>query len=520
MSLAYSTRQPCDHYASQARGATPCSPAAQRWVLVLSVMGSSLAFIEGSIVNLALPSLQTAFDLDAKAVQWIVNAYLLTLSSLLLVGGAAGDRLGLRRVYAGGLALFGGASAACGLAINADMLIVFRALQGVGSAFLVPTSLALLNVYFEPSDRARAIGIWAGASALTTAAGPLFGGAFVDWFGWRSVFLLIAPLSFITLALALARIPNRPAGASESLDVVGAVLLMVSLGLLTYALAGSGSSAMTATVAVSGTLSLIVFVVYEARTKVPMLPLTLFRSTSFSGANVMTLLLYFALGGALYFIPFNLMQVQGYSAMQAGAAFLPLTLMLGLGSVLASNQLKRYSPRGLLTLGATLTGVGFALLMRPTITSSYIIDWLPGIALIGFGMTMCVAPLTTTVMASIGESHSGTASGINNTAARLAGLIAIAALTSLAGILFEQQLVQTIENVPLNAATADLLISHAGDLGGLIERAPTADLRDKLSLAYVCVFRSIMAVCAVLAGAAAAVAWFTLPAGKPTKAAS
>ncbi|MEL7450399.1 MAG: MFS transporter, partial [Pseudomonadota bacterium] len=481
-------------------------------VLIVAVLGSSLAFVEGSIVNLALPSLQTDLGLDSVALQWIVNAYLLTLSALMLVGGSAGDRYSLRGVFVGGLAIFGAASAACGMVSTPGLLVAFRAVQGAGAAFLVPTSLALINVHFNPEDRPRAIGLWAGASALTTAAGPLLGGALVDAFNWRAVFLLIPPLALAACGLALWRVPPRDAVRSQPLDVPGALLLMTGLALLTVSLVAFGEQSHAWALLAFAVVALTGFVAYERRTAHPMLPLSLFGSGAFAGANVMTLLLYFALGGALYFLPLNLMQVQGYTALEAGAAFLPLTLLLGVGSMVAGDQLKRYPPRSMLTAGAGLTGVGLALLALPSDDSRYLTDWLPGIATVGLGMTLCVAPLTTVVMASVPESRSGTASGVNNTAARLAGLFAIAAMTSLATAAFTRELSIAIDQQGLADTLGQTLLEGARELGGLLNanRELGGSARIVVSESYVTVFRQLMAFCSAFAFLAAATAWWTL----------
>lgn len=516
MSLAYGLRQPCDGK-PVGGSCEPCAESTRRWVLIVSVLGSSLAFIEGSIVNLALPALQADLELDSVGLQWVVNAYLLALSSLVLVGGAAGDRFGIRQIFVLGLVLFGLSSGACGLVNDPRWLIAWRAAQGAGSALLVPTSLALLNVHFDPEERPRAIGIWAGASALTTALGPLLGGALVDHIGWRAIFLVMLPLTALTCTMALAKVPGRSGDAGRRLDLLGALLLVAALGPLTLVLASIGSGDNQTAALLIGLVALAGFLVYESQTAEPMLPLRLFREPTFGGANAMTVLLYFALGGALYFVPFNLIQVQGYSALQAGLAFLPLTLLLGLGSVVAGEQLKRRSPRRLLTAGAGLTGVGFALLAIPATTSSYLAHWLPGIATIGVGMTLCVAPLTTVIMTAVEESQSGVASGINNLAARMAGLLAIAALTSLAVYWFRGELNQALGTLPLSDDSRAQLLARAHELAGIRPTSvdDTVALREAIQESYVAVFRQLMFLCAGLAATAAVIAWSTIRQGPP-----
>lgn len=482
-------------------------------MLAASVLGSSLAFIEGSVVNLALPDLQFDLELGSIGLQWIVNSYLLMLGSLLLIGGAAGDRAGLKIVYVAGLALFGGASLGCALAPDYGWLLALRLLQGTGAALLVPTSLALINVHFDKQHRGRAIGIWAGASALTTALGPVIGGALVDAAGWRAVFLFIVPLSGIALLMATLRLPQSAGRSVGPIDWPGAALLAACLWLLTFALIDAGAGARTAWLVSLSLACAAAFVVREARAKDPMMPLRLFQSPAFSGANAMTLALYFALAGALYFVPFNLIQIQGYSALEAGAAFLPMTLLLGLGSAFAGDQLQRFPPRHLLAAGALTASVGFALLAVPGTESDYLRDWLPGILAIGVGMTLCVAPLTTVVMASVDSDRSGVASGINNTAARFAGVLAIALLSGLAIPLFAGELAETLANVAVTESVKAALIADSGKLAELDPPQGVANalaLKTAIHGSYVATFRWLMLVCAAFAAVAAALAWVSL----------
>lgn len=514
MSLAFGSRHSCDRTPDGDRnGQSPCSANERRWVLVASVLGSSLAFIESSIVNLALPDLQLDLNLGSIELQWIVNSYLLMLGSLLMIGGAAGDRLGLKAVYVAGLVLFGGASLGCALAPGFGWLVAWRLVQGTGAALLVPTSLALINVHFDKQNRPRAIGIWAGASALTTALGPVIGGALVDVAGWRAVFFVIVPLSVLAVAVAAWRLPYSPGQSKGPVDWPGALLLAGCLWLLTFALiAGEASMEVAGLVGLS-LAGALAFLFREAKARDPMMPLSLFRSLPFSGANAMTLALYFALAGALYFVPFNLIQVQGYSALAAGAAFLPMTLLLGFGSAFAGDQLQRYPARHLLTAGSLLAGAGFALLTLPGTESRFVADWLPGILAIGFGMTLCVAPLTTVVMAAVESERSGVASGINNTAARFAGVLAIALLSGIAIQLFSAELSNRLADIPVAEVLKQELLADSRKLAELDppEGLPSAEtIRSVIDESYVATFRNLMFVCAGFAALAAALAWFTL----------
>ncbi len=512
MSLAFGSRHSCDQGGDAARG-SPCAARDRPWVLIASVLGSSLAFIESSIVNLALPALQLDLDLGSIELQWIVNGYLLMLGSLLMIGGAAGDRIGLKSVYVVGLALFGGASLACALSPDFAWLVTWRLMQGIGAALLVPTSLALISVHFDEATRPRAIGIWAGASALTTALGPVLGGALVDLAGWRAVFIFIVPLTVIAIGVAMWRLPRAAAHAEGAIDWLGALLLASALSLLTFALVSTEASLQAAGLVALSLVAALAFVARERAAEAPMMPLTLFRDSAFSGANAMTLVLYFALAGALYFVPFNLIQVQGYSALGAGAAFLPMTLLLGFGSAFAGDQLERFSARRMLTSGSALAGMGFALLALPGAETDYVRDWLPGIVVVGIGMTLCVAPLTTVVMAAVDAERSGVASGINNTAARFAGVLAIALLTSVAVTLFGGDLASNLADVAVSDDVRQSLLDDRRKLAELVVPEGTANaeaVQAAIAVSYVATFRVLMLVCAAFAGVAALVAWTTL----------
>lgn len=516
MTLAYDARQPCDEaQARAARRSLPCPQRAKPWVLATAILGSSLAFIEGSVVNLALPAVQSDFGTGAAGIQWVSNAYLLMLVAFMLIGGSLGDRYGLRRVFIIGTTVFGLGALAGAFAPSLPFLIAARSLQGVGGALLVPTSLALIGSHFDDAERGRAIGTWAGASALTTAIGPVLGGWLVDQWGWRSVFLLIPPLVVLTIIIARWRVPVSPLKHDGRLDYPGAVLLAAALGLLVYALVSPTAMALRVLLlGLAGGFG-AAFVLRERSFTAPMLPLGMFRSRPFRGANAMTLLLYFALIGALYLLPFNLIQVQGYTATQAGAAFLPLTLILGFGSTLAGDSIRKFSPRLILTIGPIIAAFGFAALALPGTDASYIAGFLPGIVIIGIGMTLSVAPLTTVVMGAVADHHTGTASGANNTAARLGGALAVAALTSLAIWQFSTDLGRRLYDAGLPAAVVESLLRQASALAELappVDAAPAtaASIAQVIALAYVDTFRALVILCAALAAASGIIAWFSL----------
>lgn len=520
VTIAQSAPQPCDRAQAAAGDRTiPCPARDKPWVLVTAILGSSLAFIEGSVVNLALPALQSDLNVTSTDLQWVVNAYLLMLGSFMLIGGSLGDRFGLRRIFMLGTGLFGIASFACAFAPSLPWLIAARALQGLGGALLVPNSLALVARHFEKDERGRAIGTWAGASALTTALGPVIGGLLVDRWGWPAVFFLIPPLAALTIAVAGWRVPASPSSKDERLDYAGALWLAASLSLFIYALVEPGAPWRQATLFVLAAVAAAAFIRRERHIDAPMLPLALFRSRAFSGANLMTLLLYGALSGSLYFLPFNLIQVQGYSAVQAGAAFLPFTLILGFGSTYAGNLIRKFDPRAILTAGPVIASLGLLALAIPGAGASYVTGFLPGILILGLGMTLSVAPLTTVVMGSVDNRQSGVASGVNNTASRLAGVLAVAVLTTVAVTWFSGELDNRVQDENLPPEVALYLENNASRLAELDapENSPesvAATVEHVISQSYIGTFRLLMIVCGVFTALSGLIAWLTLAKAK------
>jgi EmrB/QacA subfamily drug resistance transporter len=506
---------PCDE-ASLRHGGAPadCAASARPYVLAAAVLGSSMAFIDGTVLNVALPAIQHGLGASVSQMQWIINAYMLLLGSLLLLGGAAGDRFGRRRIFAIGVLLFALASAACGLAPDSTTLIVARAIQGVGAALLVPGSLALISANFPKDARGPAIGTWAGFAALTTAAGPLLGGWLIDTLSWRAIFFVNLPLSAATLVLAARFVPESrdPDAASAPLDWPGAALAVLAFGGLTLGFTVAGEESLAEPAAFGGLglgIGLLVaFVLREARASAPMMPLGLFRSPTFSGANLLTLLLYFALSGVLFFLPFNLIQVHGYSALGAGAAFLPFTAVMGLLSRGAGGLIERFGARWPLTVGPLITAGGFAALALPGTSGSYWTTFFPAMLVLGIGMTISVAPLTTAVMNAVDERHTGTASGINNAASRIAGLLAVAVLGALAFGLFEPALAERLADLHLPEGSRAAILERSGALTSLelpayLDHETAAAARAAINQSFIESFRAVMLTAAAAAALSA-----------------
>lgn len=414
----------------------PLASARGRWILFTTVLGSSMALLDSTVVNVALPRIGQDLDADLAVLQWTVNAYLLTLAGLILVGGALGDRFGRRRVFVLGVVWFAVGSLLCGLAPNAGVLVAARALQGVGGALLTPGSLALIQGSIRAADRGRAVGLWSGLGGVGAAVGPFVGGWLVDGPGWRWVFLLNVPLAALCVPVALRHVPeSRDPQAHGRFDVVGALLGAASLALLTYALIEARTAGAPVIVAaVGGVLLAGAFVSVERRRADPMVPPEIFASRQFTAVNLVTLCVYAAFSGFFFFVVLQLQVVSGYSALAAGAALLPTTALMLLLSARSGEVGERIGPRIPLTVGPLLCAAGTLLMLRVGPGASYAADVLPAMLVMGAGMVTLVAPLTATVLASVDPGRAGLASGINNAAARVAGLLAVAALPLLAGM--------------------------------------------------------------------------------------
>jgi len=414
------------------------SPAG-RWVMLATVLGSGIAFLDGTVVNVALPTIGQELGAGISTLQWVVNAYTLTLAGLLLLGGSLGDHYGRRRVFVVGVVWFAVASLLCGLAPNAGALVAARALQGVGAALLTPGSLAIIEATFHPDDRGAAIGAWSGLSGVTTAIGPFLGGWLVDAVSWRLIFLINLPLAAAVVWAAVRHVPeSRDQSATPQLDYLGAALAAAGLAGVIYALTDGPVKGWTSPVILAaglgGIAALVAFVQVERRSPHPMLPLDLFRSRQFTGANLVTFVVYGALGGALFLLPIQLQRVLGYSPLASGVALVPITVLMLLLSARAGRLAQRIGPRLPMTVGPLVAGAGLALLARADAGASYVSGVLPGVIVFALGLSLTVAPLTVTVLAAASPDHAGVASAVNNSVARAAGLFAVAVLPVAAGI--------------------------------------------------------------------------------------
>ncbi|NMM03326.1 MFS transporter [Paraburkholderia sp. RP-4-7] len=527
---------PCDTLAIHAQPPSfdhPCRR--KKLALTATILGSSMAFIDGSVVNVALPSIQTELGASVAAIQWVVNAYLLFLGALVLVGGSLGDKLGRRTVFIAGIGLFTLASIGCGLAPGIGALIAARAVQGIGAALLVPSSLAIIGSVFDDKERGQAIGTWAGVGAITSAVGPVAGGWLVDAFSWRAIFFLNVPIACATIALAVIAVPDSrqeddssgpdPAlngHALPGLDWPGAVTAAAGLAALTYGLTlasarGFGDQWVLALI-LGGLLVLTGFVALEARTRNPMMPLDVFHSRDFVGANLVTLLLYFGLGGALFFLPFTLIRAYGYSATEAGAALLPVPVTIGLLSRFTGGLTSRYGARTLLSIGPVVAAIAFAMLALPWVRGEYWRGFFPALVVLGLGMTIAVAPLTTTVMTSVSTARTGVASGINNAVARVASLLAIAVL----GIVFVRSHDAALDtrlnalNMPQEARQAARLAQGGMDAAsasaptGAAQSASHAEVTQAQAEALGAALRAVALVSALCALAGAVLAALTI----------
>jgi EmrB/QacA subfamily drug resistance transporter len=514
-------RTPCDDIAVRSMVATaPCAKEARAWVLAATILGSSMAFIDGTVVNVALPALQASFHATVVDLQWVVESYGVFLAALILVGGSFGDRFGRRLIFIVGVLVFALASAGCGIAANIHQLIFARSIQGVGAALLVPGSLAIISTSFDEKSRGLAIGTWSGFTAITTAIGPVLGGWLVEHASWRWVFFLNLPIAAAVVVISLWRIPESRSVSAGRIDWSGATLSTLGLGSLVVGFIeslnlGWGSPLVFGSL-ILGASCLIAFVFVEAASSAPTLPLTLLKSRSFSGANLLTLFLYGAIGIFFFLFPLNLIQVQGYSPAAAGAAILPLILLNFFLSRWSGGLVARYGSRAPLIVGPLVAALGFALFAAASIGGNYWREFFPAVVVLGFGMALTVAPLTTVVMDSVNEDRVGTASGINNAVARVASVLAIAVLGIVMAKTFASQLNSSLAHLMLPPDVLGQLRANETKLAGLpipsyLSPNMKAAISGSIREAFVFAFRVVMLICTGLSLGSAAVACWLIP---------
>ncbi len=527
-------KQPCDDAVIRSGPSpTPCATNSAPWVLAATILGSSMAFIDGTVVNVALPALQASLHATVVDVQWVVESYGLFLSALILVGGAIGDSIGRRLVFLVGAGVFAIASIGCGLSTTIPELIMARCVQGIGAAALVPSSLAIISASFDEKSRGRAIGTWSGFTAITTAIGPVLGGWLIQHASWHWVFFLNVPLAALVIVISLYHVPeSRSSGNAKShIDWLGAFTATLGLAGLVYGFIESATLGWAQPRVIGSLLlgvgALFLFVRIERRAPVPMMPLRLFQSRSFTGANFLTLLLYAAIGVFFFVFPMNLIEIQGYSATAAGAASIPMILLIFFLSRWSGGLVARYGARVPLIVGPLIAALGFLLFAMPSTGGNYWTTFSPAFVVLGLGMTVTIAPLTTVVMSSVEQDATGAASGINNAVARVAGVLSIAIL----GVAMVQAFGHKLQTflVPLHLPPELLreLQSRRIELGALTVPAnpDAAAIHSAITRAFVFAFRLSMLMCSGLAIASAAVAFGWIPsktvgeprAGKPSQ---
>ena len=518
-------RPPCDD-AIILSGYTdsPCRPEAGPWILAATVLGSTMAFVDSTVVNVALPALQSNLHATVMDVQWVIESYGVLLAALILVGGALGDIFGRRLVFLIGVVIFAIGSAACGFSNSVGQLIAARSLQGIGAAALVPGSLSIISAYFDEQSRGRAIGTWSGFTAISMAAGPVIGGWLIEHVGWRWVFFINLPLAAAVILISLAFIPESRSDSTHRVDWPGAALVTVGLGALVYGFINTSNlgwrdPSVFGTL-ILGFISLIAFVIVEAREQAPMVPPALFKIPAFTGANLLTLSLYSAIGVFFFLLPLKLIQVDGYSATAAGASSLPLTLLMFFLSRWSGGLVARYGPRLPLMIGPIIVTAGFLLFALAPVGASYWRSYFPAFLVLGTGMAITVAPLTTVVMTSVDKDRAGTASGINNAVARVAGVLAIAVLGIVIVTAFRSHLHDALANLALPPAALDFIHSNETKLAGLevppgLDAHTSASARAAITQAFLFSFRLVLLICAALAAASAFVSWNLIPARPP-----
>jgi EmrB/QacA subfamily drug resistance transporter len=502
--------QPCDAgVISCTRGAAPCHPSSRPWVIAAASLGSGMAFLDSTVMNVALPAVQTNLEVGAREVQWVFGAFAVVLAAFLLLGGTLGDHYGRRRIFVLGATIFAVASAWCALAPSLGQLIAARAVQGAGGALLVPASLAVVGASFEGRQRAKAIGLWGALSGTAMAVGPILGGWLVEDVSWRAAFLITPAMALVAIPIALRHVPESRDPEAHKLDLIGAAIATIALGGLVYGLIESSASGFADPVVLAalllGAFALSTFVFVERRENDPMLPPSLFRSRNFDGANLVTLLFYMSLTGSLYFVPFLMMQVHGYSALVTGSVFLPFVAMALLLGRLSGYILALFGVKIPLITASLAAALGFALFAVPGVEhGSYWTSFFPAMVVQGFGMALAITPLTTVALGSVEGKHSGLASGVNNAAARVAAPLAVAVLSVFVYEVFSTSLDTRLDSMKLPGEVRSEMEAAKAHLGAAeapegVNANTAAHIERAIDASFVAGFRTVMLICVGLA---------------------
>jgi len=514
-------KTPCEELALHSGGdGGRCAEEAQPWILAATILASSMAFIDSTVVNVAIPALQATFQANIVDVQWVVEAYALFLSALILVGGVLGDRYGRRRVFLAGLTLFAAASVACGFSLSIRQLIIARSIQGIGAALLVPGSLAIISATFDEKSRGKAIGTWSGFTAITAALGPVAGGWLIQHASWRWAFFVNLPLAAAVFLISIRHMPETRSASVKRVDWLGAAVVIAGLGGVVNGFVESPnlgwSHPLVVASLIGGFACLMLFLFVEMRVDSPMVPLALFRSPSFSGANLLTFFLYAALGIFFFVFPMSLIQVHGFSSTQAATAALPMILLMSSLSRWSGGLVDRYGARIPLVVGPLIAAAGFALFASASVGGSYWKTFFPAFVVLGLGMAITVAPLTTVVMSSVDQDHAGTASGINNAVARVAGVLAIAVFGVVLVTSFSSHLNQSLAKISIPADKLQQIQASETRLAALtlphgLDASTVKALQSAIARAFVAGLRLVILICAGLAAASGVFAWRTIP---------
>lgn len=516
-------KPPCDEgVIVSSRSHLPCKQRAERWILTATILASSMAFVDGTVVNVALPSLESSLRATVVGAQWVVESYGLILAALILAGGSLGDLLGRRLIFLVGVGIFAASSIACGFAANIQQLIFARSVQGVGAALLIPGSLSIIGAFFDEAARGRAIGTWSGFTAITTAAGPVLGGWLIEHGSWRWAFFMNVPLALAVIGISLWQVPESRSQSGGRIDWAGTLLATFGLGGVAFGFIESSDlgwkNPLVFGSLIAGVLCLVLFAFLEKRLAFPMVPPKLFQSPAFSAANLLTLFLYAALGIFLFLFPLDLIQVQRYSTTATGAAGLPMILLVFLLSRWSGGLITRFGSRTPLVAGPLITAAGFALFAVPGAGAGYWRTFFPAFVVLGLGMATSVAPLTTVVMDSVSQDHAGTASGINNAVSRVAGVLAIAILGALMVKFFSANLHDALAARNLPPGTLEYIQANENRLAGLelparlnLDAEASTMMHAAIAHAFVVGFRMVMYICTGLSLASAVVAWRMIP---------